>query len=153
MEIATAIPPSPAKSGSANRRRSRSSPMSNSRRASRPTTKKKNVISPLFSQYRRSSEIPRPPTRIESTVCQTRSYEDESAFTHTSAAIAAASRTAALPVSVRRKLRSGVSRFLAHAVRPEKGAARGSGVTALLLLPLDDLRGPLAGLVGGELRL
>ena len=37
-------------SGRATRRRSRSSPMSNSRRASSPTTKKKNVISPLFTQ-------------------------------------------------------------------------------------------------------
>ncbi len=37
-------------SGSANLRRSRSSPRSNSRRASSPTTKKKKVISPLFTQ-------------------------------------------------------------------------------------------------------
>src|SRR6266542_6892068 len=146
------MPLTPATSGTATRRRSRSSPMSNSRRASSPTMKKKNVISPLFSQYRRSSEIPRPPMRIESTVCQTRSYEDESAFTHTSAATAAASRTAALPVSVRRKLRNGVSRFRAHAVRPEKGAARGSAVTALLLVALDDLRRPFAGRIGVEIR-
>src|SRR5437773_2904325 len=128
------MPASPASTGNADRRRSRSSPMSNSRRASRPTTKKKNVISPLFSQYRRSSEIPRPPTRIESIVCQTRSYEDESAFTHTSAATAAASRTAALPVSVRRKLRSGVSRFRAQAVRPVKGESPVSEPAAAPLL-------------------
>ena len=47
------------------RRRSRSSPRSNSRRASRPTTKKKNVISPLFTHSRRSSDTPVPPTDRE----------------------------------------------------------------------------------------
>ena len=41
----------------------------------------------------------------------------------TSAARAAASRTAAPPVSVRRNSRSGVSRFRAQAVRPEKRRA------------------------------
>jgi hypothetical protein len=40
-------------------------------------------------------------------------------FTHASAAAIAASMTAALPVSVRRKTRSGVSRFRAQAVRRE----------------------------------
>src|SRR5450755_2390422 len=44
-------------------------------------------------------------------------------FTHASAMTAAASRIAALPVSVRRKLRRGASRFRAHAVRPERGSA------------------------------
>jgi hypothetical protein len=38
----------------------------------------------------------------------------------------AASSTAALPVSVRKKLRSGVSRFLTHAVRPENDASGGA---------------------------
>ena len=46
--------------GSARRRRSRSSPRSNSRRASRPSTKKKNVIRPLFTHSRSVSWIPRP---------------------------------------------------------------------------------------------
>jgi hypothetical protein len=46
----TTMPPRPAASGSASRRRSRSSPMSKPRRASRPTTKKKNVIRPLLTQ-------------------------------------------------------------------------------------------------------
>ena len=40
-------------------------------------------------------------------------------FTHASAATVAASRTAALPVSVRRKCRSGVSSVRAQAVRCE----------------------------------
>ena len=40
-------------------------------------------------------------------------------MTQTSAATVAASSTAALPVWVRRKLRSGVCRFRAQAVRPE----------------------------------
>ena len=48
------MPASPAMTGSAARRRSRSSPMSNSRRASSPTTKKKNVMRPPFTQWRRS---------------------------------------------------------------------------------------------------
>src|SRR5215831_3268287 len=41
-------------------------------------------------------------------------------LTHTSATTVAASRTTALPVSVRRNVRRGVSRFLAQAVRPVK---------------------------------
>src|ERR1700674_3011395 len=60
----------------------------------------------------------------------TRSYEAMSTFAQTSAATVAASSTAALPVSVRKKLRSGVSRFLTHAVRPENA----SGGAASLLL-------------------
>ena len=40
-------------------------------------------------------------------------------FTQASAATAIASSTTALPVSVRRNVRSGVCRFRAHAVRPE----------------------------------
>ena len=44
------MPASAARSGRTNRRRSRSSPRSNSRRASSPTTKKKNVIRPLLTQ-------------------------------------------------------------------------------------------------------
>jgi hypothetical protein len=59
------------------------------------------------------------PRRIESSVCQTLSYEDASRLTHASAATVAPSRTAALPVWVRRKLRNGVCRFRARAVRPE----------------------------------
>src|SRR5690242_11913178 len=57
-----------------------------------------------------------------------------SAFAQTSAATAAASRTAALPVSVRRKLRSGVSRFRTHAVRPENGDSRAGAPAAAPLL-------------------
>src|SRR5919201_589803 len=108
----------PARSGSATRRRSRSSPMSNSRRASRPTTKKKKVIRPPLTQSRRSWATPTPPIRIESWVRHTCSYECASTFTHASAASVAASRTTALPISVRRNSRSGVSRFRTHAVRP-----------------------------------
>ena len=54
-------------------------------------------------------------------------YDAMSAFAQTSAAMTPASRTAALPVSVRRNVRSGVSRLRTHAVRPEK-AVRASGV-------------------------
>src|SRR6266545_3688898 len=113
------MPPMPASNGKAKRRRSRSSPRSISRRASSPTTKKKNVISPLFTQWRRSSETPASATSIDSFVLQSESYDDASTFTHASAATAAASKTAAPPVSVRKNSRSGVSRLRAHAVRPE----------------------------------
>ena len=49
----------------------------------------------------------------------TESYDDASAFTQTSAATAAASKTAELPVSVLRNSRRGVCRLRAHAVVPE----------------------------------
>ena len=120
------MPPIEASSGRANLRRSRSSPRSNSRRASSPTTKKKKVIRPLFTQWRKSSATLPPPTRIESVVLHRESYDEASTFTQTSAATAAASRTAAPPVSVRRNSRSGVCRLRAQAVRPENGAAAGS---------------------------
>jgi len=53
----TTMPQTPVTNGSVTRRRSRSSPMSNSRRASSPTTKKKNVIRPVLIQPRRSCTI------------------------------------------------------------------------------------------------
>ena len=133
IAIGTSIPPTPANSGTAKRRRSRSSPMSNSRRASSPTTKKKNVISPELTQPRRSIEMPWLPRWTDSSVPQSDAYEDASTLTQTSAATAAPSSTAALPVSVRRNSRSGVSRFRPQAVRPEKGSAAGaSAVTTSL---------------------
>ena len=48
--MGTTVPPSPARRGRATRRRSLSSPMSNSRRTSRPAMKKNSVISPLLTQ-------------------------------------------------------------------------------------------------------
>ena len=124
--MGTTIPPRPASSGSATRRRSRNSPRSNSRRASSPITKKKNVIRPLLIQPRRSIEIECEPSRIESVVVQTRSYDAKSTFAHSSATTTAARRNAALPVSVFRKERSGVWRFRVQAVRPLNGAAETS---------------------------
>src|SRR5215213_8728266 len=118
IATATAAPPNPATRGRANRRRSRSSPRSNSRRASSPMTKKKNVISPLFTHSRSSSATPEPPMWMESVVSQSRSYEEASRFTQTSAATAAPSRTAAPPISVRRNCRSGVSTLRDQAVCP-----------------------------------
>ena len=67
------------------------------------------------------------------------SYDDASTFTQTSAATAAASRTAAPPVSVRRNSRSGVSRLRAQAVRPENGDGLAVG-SALLVVALHDRR-------------
>ncbi len=97
--------------------------MSNSRRASRPNTKKKNVISPLFTHSRRSSDTPAPASRTDSRAPHTASYDAALTLIHASAATAAATSTAALPVSVRRNTRSGVSRLRAHAVRPAKRSA------------------------------
>src|SRR3954469_21768848 len=165
MATATAIPPIPASIGSANRRRSRSSPRSNSRRASRPTTKKKNVIRPLFTHSRRSSATVWPPTSIDSVVSHSEWYDDGWTLTQTSAATVAASRTAAPPVSVRRNSRNGVWRLRAHAVRTEKGEAsvfapvaevteRSSRSWPVSVIPGADLapRGVLRGL-GDEFRL
>jgi hypothetical protein len=45
--------------------------MSSSRLASRPTTRKKNVIRPSFTHWRRSAEIPPEPIWIESFVVHT----------------------------------------------------------------------------------
>ena len=93
--------------------------MSNSRLASSPTTRKKNVITPSLIQWRRSVESVPPPSRMESVVRHTDSYEcHHGELAHTSAASAAASSTAALPVSVLRKSRTGAARLRAQAVRP-----------------------------------
>ncbi len=92
--------------------------MSNSRRASSPTTRKNRVISPLLTHSRRSSEIPCEPSRTERWVSQNVSYADGAALAHTSATSAAATSTAALPVSVRRKSRSGERVSSPHDVCP-----------------------------------
>ena len=68
--MGTTMPPSPARNGSATRLRTRSSPMSNSRRASSPTTRKNSAISPEFTNWRRSMTTPELPTRKESCVAQ-----------------------------------------------------------------------------------
>ena len=73
MRIAAATPPSAAIAGSAMRRRSRSCPMSISRRASSPVTRKKNVIRPSFTQWRRSCEMPAFPSWIDSLVLHSES--------------------------------------------------------------------------------
>ncbi len=116
MPIGTIMPPSPITSGSTSRARSRSSPMSNSRRASRPATRKKNVISPEFTQPCRSSDSTAVPKCTDSSVPHHAAYPTWSTFAQISAAIVAASRTAALPVSVRRNWRSGVCRLRSHTV-------------------------------------
>jgi hypothetical protein len=120
--------------------------MSSSRLASRPSTKKKKVIRPSFTQCRRSCEIPASPRRIESFVVQTDSYEPvHGEFAHKSAATAAHTITAPPPVSVLRKSRTGAARFRAHAVRPVGGAAATS-----LLVVLDGVGPTSRGVVGVE---
>ncbi len=118
-------------SGIASRRRSRSSPRSNSRRASSPTTRKKNVIRPLFTQPCRSWEMPALPRRIDSRCPTRRWYDAGLTFAQTSAAIVAVSSTAALPVSVRRNRRSGVCRCRAHAVSSALAAPGPGGSAAM----------------------
>ena len=71
---------------------------------------------PLLTQWRRSCATLAAPRRTDSVVFQNALYDEASRFTHTSAAIVAASRIVALPVSVRRNSRSGVSRLRVHAV-------------------------------------
>ena len=70
MATGTAIPASPASSGSASLLRTRSSPTSNSRRASSPTTRKNSVISPVFTHSRTSRDTPEPPIVTDSGVAQ-----------------------------------------------------------------------------------
>src|SRR5262245_24760159 len=84
------------------------------------------------------------PDRIISTVCQAAAYPAGSMLAQASAATVAASKTAALPVSVRTNRRSGVSRRCAHAVRSENGeaAALGSVTSGIVsrAAPAHDLR-------------
>ena len=116
MLTGTIMPASPTSTGSASRLRTRSSPTSNSRRASSPTTRKNSAISPEFTNPCRSVVMPWPPTTTDRRVVHTWWYVDRLTFAQIRAAIVAAARTEALPVSVRRKERSGVS--LPHKVRP-----------------------------------
>ena len=78
------------------------------------------------------------PDRISSTVCHVAAYPDGSMLAQASAASVAASRTAALPVSVRRNRRSGVSSLRAHTVRSEncEGEAPGSVTPRFSRAPL-----------------
>ena len=93
--------------------------MSNSRRASSPTTKKKKAIRPSLTQRRRFSEIDQGPSLIESSVVQNDPYDEVAAFAQTSAAIVAASSTIELPASARRYARTGAAFVRAHAVLPD----------------------------------
>ena len=78
------------------------------------------------------------PDRISSTVSHVAAYPDGSMLAQASAARVAASRTAALPVSVRRNRRSGVSSRRAHTVRGEnwEGEAPGSVTSRFSRAPL-----------------
>src|SRR5215469_6135430 len=121
MTIGTAMPASPTSSGSVSLLRMRSSPTSHSRRASSPTTRKKKAISPEFTNSCRSRVIPELPTSTESLVAQNLSYDEMLMFAQIRAATVAAARTEALPVSVRRNVRSGVSMRRTQAVFRENG--------------------------------
>src|SRR4051794_4133448 len=117
----TAIPTSPATSGSARRERSRRSPRSNSRRAPSPTTKKKNVMRPLLTQSRSSRETLQSPSRMLSSVLQKAWYDEAETLAHSSATSVPARRKAALPASVVRNRCNGVARLRAHVVVPVNG--------------------------------
>src|SRR5689334_14511281 len=124
------------------RLRSRSSPRSISRLASSPTTRKKNVIRPWFTQWRRSIAMWALPRLIESFVPQTESYESgHGELAQTSAAMVAPSSTAALPVSVARKSRTGAARLRAQAVLPVNGVvAVASAISSPRYLPRQGAR-------------
>ena len=131
--MGTATPPIAATTGIAKRLRSRNSPRSSSRFASKPTTKKKSVMSPSLTHSRSEADSSPPPKRITNFVVHTDSYEcDHGEFAHRSATTAAPSITNAPPVSVVRKSRTGAARFRAHAVRPAKGVAGASTLTKRL---------------------
>jgi hypothetical protein len=68
ISAADAMPPSAAPTGTMIRARSRSDPRSSSRLASRPTTRKKNVISPSLTQSRRCRASVWSPSEIDSVV-------------------------------------------------------------------------------------
>ena len=73
MPIGTIMPDSPTTTGSVSLLRIRSSPWSHSRRASSPTTRKNNAISPEFTNSCRLSVRFQPPTDTASLVAHTRS--------------------------------------------------------------------------------
>src|SRR4051812_20038034 len=112
------MPASPAASGSARRDRSRRSPRSNSRRASSPTTKKKNVMRPLLTQPRRSRATDQSSSRISSSLVQKELYDEVATLAQISAMSAPARRNAALPASVLRNRCRGVAMLLTHALVP-----------------------------------
>jgi hypothetical protein len=62
----TTMPPTAATTGRAARFLSRNSPVDSSRRISRPTTRKKIVISPSFTHKRSAPSIAKPPSSMES---------------------------------------------------------------------------------------
>src|ERR1700759_1132034 len=103
------MPASPAATGRSRRRWSRNSPRANSRRASSPTTRKKNVIRPLFTQVRSSRLAASGPIRSGNTQDQNASYPAGWMLIQIRAETIVASRIRALPDSVRRKARSGVA--------------------------------------------
>jgi hypothetical protein len=69
VSAGTSIPPTAAMAGSAALRGSRSSPSTSSRLISRPATKKNRVISPSFTQSRRSRSSSRPANETARWVC------------------------------------------------------------------------------------
>ncbi len=117
MPIGRSMPTTPAAAGRMNRRRSRRSPRSNSRRASSPTTRKNSVISPLFTHSRRVRSTLIPPSRTDSSVPQNCSYDPSATLAQTSATTIAPTSTAALPASVRSSRRTGVPTLRFQAVR------------------------------------
>src|SRR5215218_6451384 len=76
--------------------------------------------------------MPSSPSRIESSVVHTDSYElGHGEFAHSRARTVAPSRTTAPPDSVARKSRTGAARLRAQAVRSRNSAGRGAGSGAM----------------------
>ena len=88
-----------------------------------PTTRKKKLIRPLLTQWRRSCDGPcRSEPDATARCASSSSYDDASTFAHTSATTTAPTSTPALPDSVCRNDRSGADRPRCHSVMPRHGA-------------------------------
>ena len=125
-------PAEPGHDGQQNRRRSRRSPRSNSRRASSPTTKKKNTIRPLLIHSTADIDSSASPQRTDSSLCHTVTYDDPATFAQTSATRAAARSTAELPASVLRNRRKGVRLRQDHTEVPDLADRSGCDTGAIL---------------------
>ena len=117
--------------------------MSNSRRISRPTTKKKKAISPSLIHSRSSSVMPVDPKRTATSVVQNFSYvEDHGEFAQTNATAVAATRTIAPAFCVAKNARNGDTARLRSVWRGD--GSTGAGCASVLWRRLH-IVSPVAG--------
>ena len=101
MAAGTIIPPRAAITGSVARRTEASSPTSNSRLISRPTTKKNTTIRPSFTQWDNGFASPNPPMPMTMGVCHSESYSDVHGELAHARAMAVAARSRRPPAASR----------------------------------------------------